>query len=199
MTTPRRVPAVRFVPLLALLVSFAAGCASAPPAVETAQNLTVSYWDFRADLNMVLVNESNPAFADLYSAPRKDAAIKRAPDEQVRHVVDFAADHRFFDYATAAPADLTPTDEMRDNAYGMVTIDADGQRWAFVFERGMDQRVRGVAQDFTDITTEFRKVYDSVVSLQFIGSTKTDSRFFDREKERLQKENEKTLQKDSDR
>jgi hypothetical protein len=197
MNTPCRGFAARLAPL-ALLSLLSVGCASVPSSIDSAQNLTVSYYDFRADLNMVLVNESNPAFGELYSTPRQDAAIKRAPDEQVRHVVDYAADHGFFDYATAAPAEQTPTDEMRASAYGMVTIDADGQRWAFVFERGMDQRVRGSAQDFTDITAEFRRVYDSVVSLQFIGSTKADSTYFERERERLKKENEKTLGRESE-
>jgi len=173
------------------------GCASVPPGVESAQNLSITYWDFRTGIQLTLVNENNPEYRDLYTKARPSASTKVASEEVLDYLVSFAADHSFFEHAQDI---ATPNEQIRRNAYGMITINADGRDYSFVFEHGLDQRVRGSAQDFTDITTELRTMYNRIGSLQFIGPDKADSRYFDREKKRLLEENQKTMEdKDGNR
>lgn len=176
--------------VLALL----AGCASAPSAVTAASQLRVTYWDFKTDKQLTLVNESDPQYADIYNHPRSNADIKRAPDEELKSLVDFAGGRDFFDHSEGLAG---PNDTIRATGYRMIVINADGKDYAFVLSRGLGEKDPGAVKNFTEIQTAFLQLYNSVPAFQYLGTA--DGDFFEKQKQRLQDEKTKRTQNSGDR
>ncbi|MBI4882185.1 MAG: hypothetical protein HY812_21365 [Planctomycetes bacterium] len=154
--------------------------------MREAKDLRVTYWDFRTDTQLVLVNEGNPANAGLYSQPRDDANTKVAPDALLLDLVDFAAKHGFFERAEAlaAPDELT-----RGTAFRMIVISAGGLHYACILKPGLGQEDPDAVKDFTAIQQELVAAYNSVHQLQYIGASTEGGSFFEKEQERLRREN----------
>ncbi len=172
--------------LALLCLSGMVGCASAPAAVREAKDLRITCWDFRTHSRLVLVNQSNPANAGLYSQPRDNADTKIAPDELLLDLVDFAAQHGFFERAEA----LAEPDELtRSTARCMIAISADGQHYACILSPGLGQEDREAVEDFTAIQMELLATYNRVPQLQYIGSSAEGGDYFEKERERLRREN----------
>ncbi len=178
---------------LALLASLG-GCAATPSGVNDAKALRVTYWDFKTDTQLAIVNESDPQYADIYNHPRNNADVKRAPDDQLKQLVSFAGDKDFFDHSESIAG---PNDTIRATGYRMIVINADGKDYAFVLSRGLGEKDPGAVKNFTEIQTAFLQLYNSVPAFQYLGSA--DGSFFDQQQKRLQDENAKRTQKSGNR
>lgn len=184
-------------PLLILVGTLVAGCASTPAQVRDAANLRVSYWDFKTDASMILVNESNPEFQDLYSRPRENADTKLAADEDLRDLVEFASDNGFFE---KAGNDSEPDRAIRANAHRMIVITADQKNYSLVQEIGLGARDPDAVAAFLEIQERIRLMYNNIHQLQYISTgAGGGSDYFDRERERLQRENKARLGKGNSR
>ncbi len=179
-------------PLAALALPI--GCASAPSAVTGASQLRVTYWDFKTDKQLALVNESDPQYSDIYSHPRSNADIKRAPDDELKALVNYCGDRDFFDHSESLAG---PNDTIRNTGYRMIVINADGKDYAFVLSRGLGEKDPGAVKNFTEIQTAFLQLYNSVPAFQYLGTA--DGDFFKKQQERLEGERTKRTQTSGNR
>jgi hypothetical protein len=183
-------PTIASLSLRALAVAIlaaATGCSSLPGPVADAENLALSLTDYRTDKTLSLVNDTNPDFQDLYSQPRKDASIKLAPMDMMQSLVEFADDHRFFEYARELAPGEAPE---RTNAIGAITLTADARNYLFLLQYGEGRVDKGKVQAFTDVQKKIAEEYNHVSSLQFISTSNTDGNYFDNEKKRIEQQNQ---------
>ncbi len=176
---------------LALVLPIAVGCSSLPSDVGAASHLKVTYYDFRTDSELSIGDEADPQFENLYSRPSDNATVKLVPDELLRDFVSFAAGEGFFDHARPLSG---PDPSMRQNAFRMILVEADGRGQAFVLERGLGQADRDAVQAFNDIQIAFVQFYNSIPQLQYIGtSAGGGADYFQKEQERVRRENQESM------
>ena len=182
---------------LLLGATLSAGCASPPSQILSASHLTVTYWDFRTDTYIILASETDPLYEDLYSQPLDTAAIKLAPDEDLKELVQFTGSSKFF----AEAGNLArPTTSMKARGYGMIVVQADHTHYSVLLDKESIAANPDLMDEFSEFRTRIRALYDSIHQLQFI-QTKTGSggNYFEQEQERLRRENQERMgKKDGD-
>lgn len=131
----RRLPgAPRTAALLLALVAVVSACAGpdSASAGETGapprgRRVLVGLYDAKGPVHLELAPASHPDFADVYSRPRADAALKLAPDELVEDLLRDLAGLSFDALATAgAPPPASP------GVRGWVSIQDSGRARTFV-------------------------------------------------------------------
>lgn len=180
--------------LLAIVVPLTVGCASVPSDVDSAAHLKVSYYDFKTDSELSIGDEGDPQFQNLYSKASDNATVKLVPDEMLRDFVSFVASENFFQYARPMS---DPNSMMRQTAFRMVLIEADGKGHGFVLEKGLGESDRDAVQAFTDIQVAFVDFYNSIPQLQYIStSAGGGADYFRKEQERVRRENLESMKGD---
>ncbi len=181
--TPRPPTRNPFWPMLLLL---AAGCSSLPADFEGARSLRVAYHDFRTGSDLTLVNQDDPRFADLYSRPNRNPTTKLAPRDELLAFVRTAAEKGFFEDAEPI---AQPEEAAARRPFRMLTIEADGKAWSVVLYPGLGREHPDVVRRFTELQTAFVGLYNSVPQLQYVPVGEDGESYFERERQRLEREN----------
>lgn len=173
--------------IAALLVALAAsGCSGTiPPGVADAAHVEVEYHELAADrpnTDVLLVSENDPKYADVANTVRRadEINVKRAPDEAIEHLVDFAASHDFFDYAQRVDG---PEEVGGADARAMIVFRGDGEPHAMVLRLGME---RDQIQTFSDVSFEIAKVFAAIPTAQLVDVGGDAGEFFSEQQRKLE-------------
>lgn len=171
--------------LLVMLTGF--GCSgSLPSNVESATLLRVSYYDFRTNTSFVLASVNDPQMKDLYSQRKKSANIKVTDDASLHEVVRKLAAADFFEHAGNIDNPNAIADQ---NPYKFIVVHADGQPYSLYLAKGVAAANKDIGVALSESATILIEALNEVQQLQWVDDGGLGSTYFEKERERVQKEN----------
>jgi hypothetical protein len=177
---------ISYVAALLWIALLSWGCASSA-ILSTGEKTIVRYQQYdgrtgQLTLELVMVEESNQDYENLYSELAANGNIKRVPSEKFEHLVDTLEDLGFVALARPLPRGVPPR---RADASKMIVVENTSGQWILNNKDTLSLEER---EDFNMMVDLIRNCYDSIFSLQVIQNEEGKNLFIE-EQQRLKEQN----------